>query len=259
MQEDKTANSDKLTKMFDSNGQSIGALGMLTDITERLRAEERLKTALAEKEGLVKEVHHRVKNNLIVLSYLINMQAKMVEDPVALGLLEDIQGRVKAMGLIHEKLYQAETLGQISLAEYLEDLTADLVHALRGKRPISLRVEAEAVFINVNVAIPCGLIVNELVTNALKYTFPEELTGFSKPVRSEYKIRMDFRLGEGEYVLTVSDNGVGLPPDLDWRAAKSLGLKLVNGWATYQLRGSLEVKTQPEQGTAFKITFAERN
>jgi two-component sensor histidine kinase len=109
---------------------------------------------------------------------------------------------------------------------------------------------------SVDKAIPCGLIVNELVTNALKYAFPKDLTGLGKPVRSGCEIRVAFESQDDEYVLTVSDNGVGLPPDLDWRTAKSLGLQLVNIWATYQLGGSLKLDTQ--SGTAFKITFAER-
>lgn len=224
-------------------------VGVARDLRERKRAEEQIKAALAEKEVLLHELHHRVKNN---------MQAE-TQAPETIYALKELQGQVRAMSMVHEKLYQAQNLAQIDFRDYVQDLTAHLHHALARGRPIALHVDTADeehpadIFIDVNIAAPCGLIVNELVSNALKYAFPEE-----REERGEKRneIRVGFGLQEGEYVLTVSDNGVGLPPELDWRAAESLGLKLVNVWATYQLQGSLEVDTQ--DGTTFTVRFAER-
>ncbi len=249
---------------------------IFTDITERVRAEEQIKAALVEKEALLKEVYHRVKNNLGALNYLIEIQAGAIESPEAHDALEELQGRVRAMGLVHQKLYQAQDLAQIDFGEYLEDITDDLFYALGGDRPISLRVEAEEIFIEAGLAIPCGLMVNELVTNALKYAFPSPpLTppkggrmsngqplatspslGGIEGGQASPEIRITFGSRDGEYVLTVSDNGVGLPPELNWRTTESLGLRLVNIWATHQLGGSLEVDGR--DGTAFTIKFSER-
>jgi two-component sensor histidine kinase len=156
------------------------------------------------------------------------------------------------MALVHERLYQTEDLARIDFGGYLEDLTANLLYALGGGRDIALRVDAADLFINVNSAIPCGLIVNELVTNALKYAFPED---GDRDRDRDREICVVFESRDGEYVLVVSDNGVGLPPELDWRATESLGLKLVDIWATYQLGGSIELDTR--QGTAFTVKFSE--
>ncbi len=252
---------ESVAPIKDDKGKIIGTVLAFRDITERVRAEEQIKAALAEKEVLMLEVHHRVKNNLQVLVYLIDMQAETIENPKVLQALVDIQGRIRAMYLIHEKLYQAEDLAQINFGEYLEDLTSNLLHVFGGGQSISLRVDAEDIFINVNVAIPCGMIVNELVTNALKYAFPTddvEVLGRDgdRPLHPRPEIRVEFRSREDEYVLMVGDNGVGMPPELDWRTTESLGLKLVNIWATHQLGGSIEVDIQ--HGTAFKIRFTER-
>ncbi len=235
---------------FSRDGTVESVMGISRDITERKQAEEQLKTALAEKETLLKEVYHRVKNNLGVLNYLIDLQAGEIEDPQILDAFGELQGRVRAMGLVHQKLYQTKDLARIDFGEYLEDMTSDLFYALSGDRSITLRVEAENVFIDVNLAITCGLIVNELVTNALKYAFPASGGG-----QANYEIRIEFGVQEEEYILTVSDNGAGLPPELDWRTTESLGLRLVNGWAN-QLGGSLEVDGR--QGTTFTIRFKER-
>ncbi len=237
------------------------------EIVERNRVEDQLKASLAEKEILVREIHHRVKNNLQSLIYLIDMQVEKIDDSQSLDTLNTLQGRIEAMSLVHQKLYQAGNLAQINFGDYLEDLAEHLLYALAGGRDIALHVEAQNLFIGVDVATPCGLIVNELVTNALKYAFPEELT-INPPLSSKKEggkhvspsientreaceIRVGFQAWEDKYILTVADNGVGLPPDLDWRATKSLGLRLVNLWATHQLGGNLEVDTR--SGTTFTI------
>ena len=237
-----------LTGTFNSMIQRV------QDWYEELEKQVKLRTtelndALAEKEILLKEIHHRVKNNLQSLIYLIDMQAERIKDTEALRVVRDLQGRFRAMAIVHEKLYQSEDFAQIDFEDYLQDLAPHLLSALGNNRAIFLRVDAANLIISVDIAIPCGLIVNELVTNALKYAFPD-------PDVSGCEISVVLRLQDGEYVLTVSDNGVGLPSEMDWRATESLGLKLVNIWATYQLGGSIEVDTQ--QGTTFIIRFTDR-
>jgi two-component sensor histidine kinase len=236
------------------------------EIAERVRAEEQIKATLAEKEVLLKEIHHRVKNNMNALIALIDMQTKTVDAPEVLKMLGSLQGRVAAMAMVHDKLYQSEDLAQIDLGQFLQDLTSHLYYAMGSGQPIALRVEAENGLVDVNKAVPCGLIVNELVTNALKYAFPEDREGEEDRDR---EICVEFEEWDDEYVLVVRDNGVGLPPELDWRTTESLGLKLVNLWTTYQLQGSLKVdtpapsETRPElvegaglrSGTTFTIRF----
>ncbi len=248
----------------------VYALQIIThDITEQMQADEQIKAALEEKVVLVREIHHRVKNNLTVLIYLIDMQAETIENTEVLQALADLQGRARAMAIVHEKLYQATDMSQVDFGDYLYDLTSQLIYAYKDKRNIALRVEAANILVNINIAIPCGLIVNELVTNALKYAFPsgpprggEEKEGGQAGKEKEghptggEEIRVAFELQNGEYLLKVSDNGIGLPPEMNWRTTESLGLKLVNIWATRQLAGSLKVDTR--SGTAFTIRFRER-
>ncbi len=233
------------------------------EISQRKQVEEQLKAALTEKEALLKEVYHRVKNNMQALVYLVDIQARAIKAPEAVDAFKELQRRVQAMGLVHQKLYQAQDLTQIGFNEYLQTMTADLFYAMANDRAIALRIEAEKIFIKANLAIPCGLMVNELVTNALKYAFPpslEEDPSFEKAgpsSKQENEIRIVFESHEDEYVLTVSDNGVGLPPELDWRAPESMGLWLVRGWATHQLGGSLEVDSRA--GTTFTIRFSDKS
>lgn len=239
---------DTLTVTFNSMIERVQNWYDELDEQVQLRTDE-LNSALAEKEVLLKEIHHRVKNNLQSLIYLIDMQAERIEDAEALRVTRDLQGRFRAMAIVHEKLYQSEDFAQVDFEEYLQDLAPHLLNAMGNNRDISLRVDATNLVIGVDTAIPCGLIINELVTNALKYAFPD-------PDMSGCEIDVALKSQDGEYILTVSDNGVGMPPELDWRATESLGLKLVNIWATYQLGGSIEVDTQ--QGTTTTIRFKER-
>ena len=260
----------------DAQGKIVGFNGSIRDITERAQAEEQIKAALAEREVLLREVHHRVKNNLQALIHLIDMQAETMADRELIPAFEDLQGRIRAMAMIHEKLYHSKDLALVDLGEFLDDLMARLYHVVGVARPIALRVRAadehhpEGLCINVNVAIPCGLIVNELVTNALKHAFPapplspppagdpsrvaQQRWDGTTEGQGGPEIWVEFRSKEGECVLVVGDNGVGLPPDLDWRTTGSLGLKLVNLWATYQLGGSLQVDAR--RGTVFSVRFA---
>ena len=216
-------------------------------ITERQQAEEQLKASLKEKEVLLKEIHHRVKNNLQIISSLLNLQSDYIHDQQALGMFKESQNRIKSMTLIHEKLYQSPDLARIEFAQYLPDLTAQLFRSY-GVNPdaITLKVNVEEISLGIDTAIPCGLLISELVSNSLKHAFG---------VSQEGEIHIDFRRdNDNKLTLMVSDNGVGFPKDIDFRHTESLGLQLVNTLAE-QLEGTLELHSQG--GTTFKLTFAE--
>jgi PAS domain S-box-containing protein len=230
----------------DQEGRIVGTFGISRDITERKLAEEQIKAALAEKEVLLREVHHRVKNNLQAIIALISMQAEQIRDARTTQSLKELQERTYTMALVYEHLYQAENLAQIPMKPYLQDLSAHVFKTFGGSRAIKLSMEAAPVSLDVETALPCGLIVDELVTNALKYAFPAD-------VKETDEVRVEFQAKDVTYTLVVSDNGVGLPSGLDWRRPMTMGLRLVSFWATHQLGGKLEVDNR--QGTAFKITF----
>jgi two-component sensor histidine kinase len=215
------------------------------EITERVRKEAQIKASLEEKEALLKEIHHRVKNNLQVISSLLNLQSSLVADPQALEVFQESQHRIRSMALVHEKLYQSESLAQIDFAEYVRTLTTYLFNSYGDRaQHITLDIQAEDVFLGIDTAIPCGLILNELVSNALKHAFPNGQEG---------KIRVEICVGsEQQSTLTVSDNGVGLPESLDLHNTTSLGLQLVN-ILVRQLDGTMEIHGQG--GAEFKIGF----
>jgi PAS domain S-box-containing protein len=233
-----------LRPIRDSQSGIIGVVAVARDITDGKIA-ERLKASLREKELLLKEVHHRVKNNLQVISSLLNLQARHVVDPRALELFKESQNRVRSIALFHEKLYQAKDLGHVEAFEYLNTLTANLLAAY-GAKPtaVSLEVEREDILLGVDVAIPLGLVLNELISNALKHAFPDGQRG---------QIRVHLgRWDKDRYRLVVSDNGVGFPANLDFRNAPSLGLQLVCTLVD-QLGGTIELIGAP--GTTFNVTF----
>jgi PAS domain S-box-containing protein len=234
----------------------IATIAQGQDITERVQAEEQIKAALAEKEVLMREIYHRVKNNLQALIYLMDMQADYIPDASARQMIRELQERARSMALVHEKLYQSHNLAQVDFGDYLHDLVDNLSRAFGTGRLIIWRVEAENALLSVETAIPCGLVVTELLTNALKYAFPDGQPRTGRD-ETECKINVEFRAEGERFTLVVADNGVGLPPDLDWTTTPSLGLQLINVLACHQLGGQVEVDTRA--GTAFKITFAERN
>jgi two-component sensor histidine kinase len=212
---------------------------------EVIRSEQAVRASLREKETLLKEVHHRVKNNLQVISSLLNLQSRYVMDEASRTLLEESQDRVHSIALVHETLYQSGDLARIEFSEYLQSLIAHLTDTWQGSAAagIQISVEATGVRLPVDVAIPCGLIVNELVTNALKHAFPHGSSG-SVAVRVESKAP--------EIRLRVSDDGIGLPPNVDVGKAGSLGLELVTALAR-QLHARVDVSRQP--GTTFDLRF----
>lgn len=240
------------------------------EITERLRAEELIKASLKEKELLLQEIHHRVKNNLQVISSLLNLQSKGIEDRSALELFKESQNRVRSMALIHEKLYRSRDLARIDFAEYVRNLASFLIRSYRSDSgPVRLEVNARDVFLGIDSAVPCGLIINELISNALKHAFPpdrgsspardtstsgtDRLVGGDGLNGKESEIRVELYADHDRHLtLVVGDNGVGFPEDLDFRNTESLGMQLVNTLVS-QLGGKVELSNNG--GTEFKITF----
>ncbi len=236
---------DEAVILQDAEGRFQYSQGVLLDITERKQAEEQLKESLHEKEVLLKEIHHRVKNNLQIISSLLNLQAKSITDSQVLGLLRDSQNRVKSMALVHEKLYRSSDLARIDFAEYVQSLTAQLFRSYaHGSGAVELQTHIEGLWLDVDTAVPCGLIINELVSNALKHAFSNGRAG---------QICVELVRNKTEQLtLRVSDDGAGFPADVDYRNTTSLGLQLVNTLAD-QIGGTVELERR--QGTVFKIAF----
>ncbi len=216
---------------------------------QRQQVEAQLQASLREKEAMLQEIHHRVKNNLQIVTSLLNLQAERAQDSRLAAILRDSQNRVRSMAYIHERLYRSPDLAQIDFAEYTRALADHLLNSYQSEdqRTVDVRVEiGEDAHLSVDTAIPCGLIVNELVSNALKHAFPP---GWKTPGL----VTIAMQQTPHGYMLKVQDNGVGLPADLDVRRAHSLGLELVTILAQ-QLGGALKIDR--DAGTAFTITFA---
>ncbi len=216
------------------------------EVQERAQAEERVLASLREKEVLLKEIHHRVKNNLQIISSLLSLQATHVQDPQVLGLFNESEHRVRSMALIHEKLYRSHDLARINFREYAEDLLTYLHRSYSDAwGRIQLRVEADDVMLTVESAVPCGLILNELVNNSFKHAFPGGRAG---------AIVVGIHTnGDGRVHLSVADDGVGLPAGLNLAETTSLGMQLVHT-LTEQLGGELSVANG--QGASFAVAFA---
>ena len=214
---------------------------------ERQKAAAALSAALTAKEVLLQEVHHRVKNNLQIISSLLNLEAESLPEN-AQRALEDSQRRIRSMCLVHEQLYNGGAdAGELDFAGYARSLTSDLVNAYSGQfERVQLRLELEPVRLGLSQAISCGLILNELVTNALKYAFPGGRTG---------EVRVELHAPEDSVELRVADNGVGLPPGFDWTQSHSLGLRIV-ALLTRQLSGTL--RNGAVAGTSFTLSFPKR-
>jgi two-component sensor histidine kinase len=212
---------------------------------ELLASEQQLRQSLAEKESLLREIHHRVKNNLQIVSSLLYLQEEVMQDAKGIDILRESQNRVKSMALIHEQLYGTADLAKIDFGRYVQGLGANLFDAY-GIDParIGLNVRADDIALGVDMAVPCGLIVNELVSNALKHAFLPEARGMLEIV-----IR---RVDADRMEIVVADNGIGLPPEQANAADKTLGLRLIDT-LTAQLDGTLT--TQTENGTRFSIVL----
>ncbi|MBN2207138.1 MAG: PAS domain S-box protein, partial [Candidatus Aminicenantes bacterium] len=228
------------------DGRLTMTINFLRDVTERRQAHERIKSSLQEKEVLLKEIHHRVKNNMQVVSSMLSLQAWALRDRRVNGIVQECQSRIRSMALVHEKLYQSKDLAHIGFADYLGTLV-DRLAGLHKIDPKKIKLEVEPVRLSINTAVPCGLIVNELLTNALKHAFPA-----GRPVRIVLRLQKKSRSG---FVLEVRDYGIGLPDGIDLKSPKTLGLQIVSLLVT-QLDGRLECVRK--NGTAFRIVFPEK-
>lgn len=232
--------------LLDAQGKATGVLGVYEDITQRRREEAALQSSLEEKTALLKEIHHRVKNNLQVVSSLLRLQSRQIDNAEVRAALEDTNARVRSMAMVHEHFYQSTNLAQVDLAGYLKSLCTQLFHAL-VLRPGAVRLDLDLVPVRLGIeqAIPCGLLVNELVSNCFKHAFPERASGVVRVELQPVPDRPALRL-------RVADNGVGLPAGLNLKGLKSLGLELVSTLAR-QLGGRLEIGPGP--GAAFEVIF----
>jgi PAS domain S-box-containing protein len=219
---------------------------IIRDVTRRKKTEKLLQNSLDEKEMLLKEIHHRVKNNLMIISSLLNLQSRYIKDEESKNIFKESQNRARSMALIHERLYQSADLKRIDFGEYIRTLANDLYNTyVMDTSLIKLNIDVDDLRLDINTSIPLGLIVNELVTNSLKHAFPEAKSG---------EIDIIFHKQGKHYLLEVKDNGIGFPEDIDYKNTDSLGLQLVNN-LTEQIDGKIEFNHT--SGTSFKIIFEE--
>ena len=237
---------DHLFRVISPNNEPYLS-GILIDVSDRKFNEEKVKQSLKEKEVLLKEIHHRVKNNLQVVSSLLKLQSSFLKDANATNILLESQNRVRSMALVHQKLYQSKDFAHIDFADYINQLTMNLMDAYKYKtKNIQLNVKSDSVLIGIDVAIPCGLIINELVSNSLKYAFDEKDNG---------KIDIILKYCENDqYMITIKDNGAGFPENIDFRNTKSLGMQLVNTLVN-QIDGKIDKINS--KGTTFTISFRD--
>jgi PAS domain S-box-containing protein len=236
-----------ISPIKDATGKIIGASKSVRDISDKKRAEEQIQASLREKEVLLREIHHRVKNNLQVIFSLLRLQSKLVTDPKASALFKDSQARVKAMALVHETLWQSKNLSRIDMSEYSRTLTRRLFESYGiSSDTLGLNLNIAPVSFSMETAVSCGQLINELVSNCLKHAFPNGRTG-------DVTVEL-LSNGNDTYLLTVSDNGVGLPPDFEVGKAESLGWQLVP-MLVEQLNGTFEL--QESAGTTVRLTFSE--
>lgn len=234
-----------LNPIFDEHDRVVEISCIANDITDKKRVDEQIRLSLKEKEVLLKEVHHRVKNNLQVISSILNLQSSYVKDKRVLEILLESQNRIKSMAFVHESLYQTKDFSNISFREYVENISRNLVHSYAATdSPPVLNLDLDNIQLNLDIAIPCGLIINELLTNSLKYAFAEGKKG---------KIDIAIREKSGHITINIADNGKGLPPEIDFRNTESLGLQLVVSLVE-QINGKIRLDTK--KGTKFTIEFS---
>ena len=228
----------------DKYGNVLGSVHIARDITQRKIMEDQIKNSLQEKEMLIKETYHRVKNNLMVISSLLDLQARYIEDIETQNIFKDSQNRARSMALIHEKLYQTTDLKWINFADYIKNLSTELFRTYSDQsNNIQIDFDVENHKLDNDTSIPLGLIVNELISNNLKHAFPDGREG---------SIKIKFYKENEEYVLIISDNGIGFPDDFKIENVDSLGLRIVNSLVD-QIHGNIEM--DGTQGTEFTIKF----
>ncbi|MFH1624528.1 MAG: histidine kinase dimerization/phosphoacceptor domain -containing protein, partial [Pseudomonadota bacterium] len=228
-----------------TSGQPIGFCGIMRNITERKRAEEKIKASLREKETMLKEIHHRVKNNLQVISSLLDIQSSYLQDEEIKAIFQQSVERVKTMAMIHTQLYQSTDLALIDFGDFIRDLAGRLQQSyVTAGSPIEFHIDIpDEIRLGIETSIPCGLILNEMVSNALRHAFPEGRGGV---------VTISMKRAGDRFVLTVQDNGIGFPVTVDFQNPRSLGLELVN-LLVEQIDGAIDL--QVEGGTTFTVTF----
>lgn len=248
--------------IWDENGTMIGTVGCGRIVTREKELEEQqkktmrqLQASLEEKETLLREIHHRVKNNLQALIHLISMQESMLEySQNARYAFQEIKDRIMAMAMIHTQLYQSNNFNQIDIKAYTEELTTHLLQLSRKEPPIQKKILIKEIFLRVDTAIPCGMIISELISNVLKYAFPD---GYVQGTDGHLPtVTITFTESETDYTLCVSDNGIGLPQRFDYAKNQSLGMKLIHVLATHQLGGKIRIASR--NGTSATVTFPKK-
>lgn len=237
-----------LSIIYDDRGVATGMIGYSIDVSERKRMEENLRHALADKDVLMREIYHRTKNNMALIQSLLNLQSGQVKDREALNSLNESAYRVRTMSMIHESLYSTGDLTRINIRDYLQSLTTELFNSFGATPRAKIDINILDIPMDVDQVIPLGLIVNELLTNAFKYAFPDDSKG---EILVELKDHDDEK-----FELTVADTGVGLPGDFDITRARTLGLQLVSSLSA-QLRGRLSVSG--DKGAEFRVIFKKRS
>jgi PAS domain S-box-containing protein len=241
--------SSKGEVVVDSDNNPLRVVGTEQDITEQKIAEEKIKSSLKEKEILLQEIHHRVKNNLQVISSLLRLQSRYIKDQEAVDIFKETQNRVRSISILHEKLYQSDDLAKIKFDEYVKILAEDLLYFYElDKNHIKMNIDVEDVSLNIETAIPCGLLIDEMVANSLKYAFPDGRVG-------EITINLHSD-DDNKFNLMVSDNGVGIPIDIDQEKTDTFGMQLIK-YLTRQLRGTIELDNS--NGTKYNLSFNELN
>jgi two-component sensor histidine kinase len=239
--------SSKGEVITDSSGKPLRIVGTEQDITEQKLADEKIKSSLKEKEMLLQEIHHRVKNNLQVISSLLRLQSRYINDQKSIDIFKETQNRVRSIAILHEKLYQSEDLAKIRFDEYVKVLTEDLLYFYElDKSNIKMNIDVEEISLNIETAIPCGLIIDEMVANSLKYAFPDERNG-------EIKIELHSD-DNNKYSMCISDNGVGISEDIDPEKTDTFGMQLIK-YLTKQLKANIEL--DKSNGTTYNLTFNE--
>tara|TARA_B100000959_G_scaffold287241_1_gene370403 strand:- start:5805 stop:7871 length:2067 start_codon:yes stop_codon:yes gene_type:complete len=233
---------------FRNSDGSISKLEIFHDITGRKKADELIQSALKEKEVLLREIHHRVKNNMQVISSLLNLQSKYVKNKENIEMFKESQNRIKSMSLVHEKLYESKDMASVNFKDYIQNLINDMFRIYNVDiNKVTLQTSIEVINLGIDTAIPCGLVINELLSNCFKHAFPKGKKGKIDVIMQS--VNMD------EYELIVSDNGVSVPDKLNVRNSKTFGLKLITDLVENQLEGTLEMNR--DKGTEFRIRFKE--
>jgi len=221
-------------------------ISCVRDVSRNKMTEEQIKESIEEREILIKEVHHRVKNNLQIISSLINLQTRYLSNQNSIIQLKETKNRVISMALIHEILYQSESVSRINFQKYINSLVKNLVNAYKVDTDrIEIEIRADDIYLDLQKGIPCSLIMNELISNCFKYAFPDKKPG---------KIIISLKKQDEEYTLIIKDNGIGLPSDIDFETTKTVGLQLVNV-LTIQIKG--EVSYKNDDGVEFVLKFKE--